>query len=351
VIIAPRPGRRGHFHAVVARDITEQKKTEAALRAQAARLTEQARLLDLAQIVVRDPENRIILWNTGAEKLYGWTKSEAIGRVSHSLFRTVFPEPLEAINARLLDTGHWEGELTNTTKDGRRPVVASHWVLQRDERGTPSAVLEVSNDITEPKRLEQELVESQAQLRALSARLQSVLEEERARVARDIHDDLGQALTALKLDVSWLNGRFAGPRGVPKRALAEKTRAMLDLIDTTAGKVRNICAELGVLDSSVSRPPSNGAKTEACSGPLPPHVRWCGRAGSPGRLAALFRSSRASPTSPATHGRPAVTSGGRRRAGGGGARRRARHHAVRAARHAPLGLLGMRDAFALLAGG
>jgi PAS domain S-box-containing protein len=122
-------------------------------------LREQASLLHLTHdtIFVRDMHNVITYWNRGAEERYGWTREEAIGKVSHQLARTIFPAPLEAIDAELWRTGHWEGELIHTKRDGTQIVVASRWALQRDKSDKPVAILETNNDITERKRAEEEL--------------------------------------------------------------------------------------------------------------------------------------------------------------------------------------------------
>jgi PAS domain S-box-containing protein len=122
-------------------------------------LREQASLLHLTHdtIFVRDMHNVITYWNHGAELRYGWTSEEAVGKVSHQLAQTIFPAPLAAIDAALLRTGHWEGELVHTKRDGTQIVVASRWALQRDKSGKPVAVLETNNDITERKRAEDEL--------------------------------------------------------------------------------------------------------------------------------------------------------------------------------------------------
>jgi PAS domain S-box-containing protein len=100
-------------------------------------------------------------------------------------------------------------------------------------------------DITERKRAEEQLRNSREQLRNLSAYLQSMREEERTNIAREIHDELGQVLTALKMDASWLGSKYKefGP-------IVEKTKSMSDLIDSTIRTVKRICAELrpGVLD-------------------------------------------------------------------------------------------------------
>jgi PAS domain S-box-containing protein len=119
----------------------------------------QASLLDLTHdtVFVRDTGDVISYWNRGAEELYGWTSAEAVGKVSHQLAQTIFPAPLEKINAELLRAGHWEGELIHTKRDGTQIVVASRWALQRDKSGNPISVLETNNDISERKRAEEQL--------------------------------------------------------------------------------------------------------------------------------------------------------------------------------------------------
>jgi PAS domain S-box-containing protein len=128
-------------------------------------LREQARLLDLTHdtVFVRDMSHVIDYWNRGAEDLYGWKREEACGKVSHQLMQTAFPAPLDEINAELLRTGHWEGELVNQKRDGTRIVVASSWSLRRDKQGQPAAILETNKDISERKRAEAELRESEEQ--------------------------------------------------------------------------------------------------------------------------------------------------------------------------------------------
>jgi len=130
-------------------------------------LREQARLLDLTHdsVFVRDMSDLVTYWNRGAEELYGWTREEAVAKVSHQLMPTIFPAPLDEINAELLSTGRWEGELIHTKRDGTQVMVASRWSLQRDEQGLPAAILETNNDITERKRAEAKLRESEKRYR------------------------------------------------------------------------------------------------------------------------------------------------------------------------------------------
>jgi PAS domain S-box-containing protein len=96
----------------------------------------------------------ISFWNRGAEQLYGWSKEEALGKVTHQLLRTIVPAPLEEITSELLSTGRWEGELVHTKRDGTQVAVASRWTLRKDERGRPVGILETNNNITERKRAE-----------------------------------------------------------------------------------------------------------------------------------------------------------------------------------------------------
>lgn len=129
-------------------------------------LREQANLLNVTHdaIIVRGLDDIITYWNTGAEQLYGWTAEEARGQASHALLRTVFPIPLDRINARLNATGKWEGELTHMKRDGTLVTASSRWSLQRDERGNPIAVLETNNDVSERRRAENALRRSEAHL-------------------------------------------------------------------------------------------------------------------------------------------------------------------------------------------
>jgi PAS domain S-box-containing protein len=120
----------------------------------------QANLLNLTHdsIFVRDMQNIITYWNRGAEEFYGWTAAEVVGKVTtHQLLQTVFPAPLDEIHAELLRTGRWEGELVHTKADGTQAVVACRWSLQRDEQQRPQAILELNNDITERKRIENDI--------------------------------------------------------------------------------------------------------------------------------------------------------------------------------------------------
>ncbi|HUK83533.1 MAG TPA: PAS domain-containing protein, partial [Verrucomicrobiae bacterium] len=118
------PGLLNTFLSILAIGLT----TFLVLQSESAKveLNEQANLLKLTHdgIFVRDMNHLITYWNRGAEDLYGWTADEVVGKViKHQLLKTVFPAPLEEIEAELLRTGRWEGELTHTKRDGTQVVV------------------------------------------------------------------------------------------------------------------------------------------------------------------------------------------------------------------------------------
>ena len=137
---------------LVATDLSELNRAKRGLR-------EQSEIFELAQdaIVIRDLHGRIQSWNRGAKDLYGWPAEEALGRVISDLLHTLFPQPFEAIEALLLTSKEWEGEVTQTRRGGGTVVVASRWSLLRDERGIPTAILEINRDITARKEAEEKL--------------------------------------------------------------------------------------------------------------------------------------------------------------------------------------------------
>jgi PAS domain S-box-containing protein len=166
------------------------RQRTAALEQRTAEVVEKAALLDMVNdaIFVKTAGGIISYWNQGAERLYGWTMSEALGRIPGDLLCSQYPIPLREIERRDI----WEGEIAQTTRDGRRIVVASRWTMWRDNSGNPIGWMEINTDITGRKRAEDAA-------RRLSGRILSLQDDERRRIARGLHDSLGQYLAALKM--------------------------------------------------------------------------------------------------------------------------------------------------------
>jgi PAS domain S-box-containing protein len=226
---------------LVFRDVAERRQEQMAT-------AEQAALLELTQdsVFVIDLEGKILFWSRGAEAMFGYSKVQAVGKFSHELLRTEFPQPLAEIRAQLTRAGHWEGDLLKTAKDGRHIVVTGRWALQWGKRGQAPRVLVISSDITERKRGEEALVLQREQLRALAERLQTVREEDRKKVARELHDQIGQILTSIKMDMTWVVRHLPESEVQVLARLAES----IELINDGVKAVRIICSGLrpGVLD-------------------------------------------------------------------------------------------------------
>jgi len=130
--------------------------------AQAERLRQKAALLDLSAdaIIVRNHDDVISFWNGGAERTYGWSAKEALGKHSHAL---LLPEGSAAgadIDALLRSQDHWQGEISHLRRDGTRIVVDSRQAVHRSEGGEVLEILEINRDVTERKRMLDELAEA-----------------------------------------------------------------------------------------------------------------------------------------------------------------------------------------------
>ena len=187
--------RRAEAELIKAREKleTRDKTRTVILEQRDAELIEKAALLDMANdaIFVKSANGTISYWNEGATRLYGWTMTEAIGRAPAELLHSEYPIPLLEIESR----DHWQGEILHTKRDGSRIVVASHWTALRDQTGKPIGWLESNTDVTYRKHAEDAA-------RSLSARILILQDQERRRIARGLHDSLGQYLAALKMSLA-----------------------------------------------------------------------------------------------------------------------------------------------------
>ena len=192
------------------------------------------------QAVVLLNHRQVVRVNKEFTQIFGYTSQEALGR---DLIDLIVPEESRQDAQRNKDLV-LRGQRTNADvirqrKDGSRLHV-SLTAVPVSVPGRPIAAYAIYRDITKRKRAEEELQRSLKQLRDLAARLQKVREQERARVAREIHDELGQALTAIKIDLASLIGALRPDQ----REDLEKAESILRLVDQTILSVRRIATEL-----------------------------------------------------------------------------------------------------------
>ncbi len=198
-------------------------------------------------------EDCIVYANPMVEHILGYTPEE-IKRMGSSFYTTVLhpddSEIFHSLKQRFSDAGDCnivESEYRMKNSRGEwRWFYSRDVIFKRTRDYLVRLVLGVAQDITGRKEAEEELKNSREQLRSLLAHLQSVREDERARISREIHDELGQVLTALKIDLSWVIKRL----NKDQKPLYEKTRLMSQLVDMNIQTVKRICAELrpGLLD-------------------------------------------------------------------------------------------------------
>ncbi len=173
-------------------DVTSQRAAE-------RRLREQAELLDRARdaILVRELDHRIVYWNAGAERTYGWSAEEAVGRSVRSLLYRD-PADFDRATAAVLASGEWTGELEHLRKDGGTVPVEGRWSLIHDDNGAPHRILAIHTDITERQRLLSQFLRAQ--------RLESI-----GTLAGGIAHDLNNVLAPLLLSVAMLREEIEDP--------------------------------------------------------------------------------------------------------------------------------------------
>jgi PAS domain S-box-containing protein len=143
------------------------------------------------------------------------------------------------------DRGHLHTETDERRLDGTPMRIEGDYMVMYDDHGRIVGHFGIQRDVTERHRARETLQASREQLRALASRLQKVREEERTQVAREIHDELGQALTGLKLDIAWMKSRLPADHEVMAQCVS-----IIERIDQTSNAVRRIATSLrpSVLD-------------------------------------------------------------------------------------------------------
>jgi PAS domain S-box-containing protein len=223
----------------------ERKKAEDELRRAYQRLSYHVENTPLA-VIERDKDLNITRWSGQAEKIFGWKASEVLGK---NMYDRDFPIVYRDDKEKVAEVDY---ELTNGlidrnlilnrnyTKDGK--VIYCEWYnsVLRDEQGNVVTILSLTHDVTERKEAEEKLNTSYEQIRSLSEHLTNVREVERKHIAREIHDELGQELTVLKMDVGSLVKKLPLTDDIMRKRLA----SFSGLIDNIVQSVRRIASEL-----------------------------------------------------------------------------------------------------------
>jgi PAS domain S-box-containing protein len=202
-------------------------------------LAEKARLLDLSNdaILVLDLEHRIQFWNHGAEELYGWSREEALGKVSHALLNTKSIKPFEQISEELFRNGDWTGVFAHTKRDGRCISVLVRKVLDRDNQGHAVAILESMTDITERLKAVEALREARARLAEHAGQLEGLVAERTAELTatnQQLEAFVNSIAHDLRAPLRAMQGFSALVLGDAGTALSEGSRDLVGRIDQSA---------------------------------------------------------------------------------------------------------------------
>ena len=203
-------------YVAIRSDITKRKRGE-------ERIREQAALLDQAQdaILVRDLNHNIQFWNKGAERIYGWSAEEAVGK---NVFQLLLKEPspqFEAAREAVIKAGEWRGEIQQYRRDGSEIIVESRWTLVRDDQGAPTSILVINTDVTDRKRMEAQFLRAQ--------RMESI-----GTLAGGIAHDLNNVLSPILMAIDMLQ----------LKATDEASKKWLEVLRTNAERGGNMVRQV-----------------------------------------------------------------------------------------------------------
>ena len=184
----------------VIHDVTARRNAEEGLRA----LT---RALGVSTVIVRDWDGKINHWTEGCERLYGWSKADAVGQPVHKLLQTRFEEPRELIQDRLRQSGEWKGEVEQTSRNGTKLHVLMDWVLLPGESSESSSVIETHSDITDLVEMQREVDQANRRLEDLAAELERS-NHELEEFARIASHDLNSPITSTRWLIDLTRARY-----------------------------------------------------------------------------------------------------------------------------------------------
>jgi two-component system sensor histidine kinase UhpB len=236
------------LYLVLRRTLRRRRQAEEALRLSQQRF-ECVALATTDAIWEVNLETKAVWWSEGIEKLFGFRSEEVSSKYDWWLQR-VHPDDrervTEAIRKAVEGGGKaWSSEYRFRRQDERYATVLDRGFIIRDPLGKPLRLVGGLSDISEQRTAEKALENSRQQLRALTARLQTGREDERTKVAREIHDELGQILTALKLNLDWLERKITERGAGPAlNDLLDRILESLEMTETAIQSVQRIATDL-----------------------------------------------------------------------------------------------------------
>lgn len=226
----------------IARDITKEKQDADKLRKSETQLKAAQRIAQMGSWEW-DLASNSFTWSQELYRIYGVNPAEQI--TFERFVELVHPDDRRLVQSFFESKRMFSIEHRIVRPDGEVRYIQIRAEVVSDSEGNATSLMGIAQDVTDRKRADEQLRSSREQLRALSAHLQFIREEERSRIAREVHDELGQVLTALKMDISLLNHKLLESSAIlPRKMLYEEIRSMSKKVDSTIKSVRKIVTEL-----------------------------------------------------------------------------------------------------------